>query len=82
MKGLSLAVAMRSSHHTVRDCRTTPQQWQKLMGRDPPVDSLTADGVRNFLYHLKVVRGLAPKTVKNAHTGLSSSYTWAASKHA
>jgi site-specific recombinase XerD len=77
VKGFLLAVAMRSSHHTVRDYRTTLQQWQDFLGNDPGVDGLTADDIRRFLYHLKVVRGLAPKTVKNAHTAISSFYTWA-----
>lgn len=80
IEGFLLAVAMRSSPHTVRDYRTTLLQWKEFLDDNPPVDQLSADDVRRFLYHLRIVRQLAPKTVKNAHTGISSFYTWAESE--
>jgi integrase/recombinase XerD len=77
IEGFLLNVGMRASQNTVRDYRTTLRHWQRFMGDDLPLEELTADDVRRFLYYLKVERELAPKTVKNAHTGISAFYSWA-----
>jgi site-specific recombinase XerD len=70
-------VAMRSSKHTIYDYRNTLHQWQAFLGGDPPLESVTADDIRRFLYHMRVELERASKTVRNAHTGISSFYTWA-----
>jgi integrase/recombinase XerD len=74
--GFLLHTALGLSRHTVSDYSNTLRQWLAFLGDDPEVASVTADHVRRFLYYLRVDRDLAPKTVKNAHTGLSAFFTW------
>lgn len=69
--------AVRLSPHTVIDYRHILTRWQGFWGNDPPLDTLTPADVRRFLLHLKDDLHLSPKTVKNAHTCLSSLFTWA-----
>ena len=46
------------------------------MPDDPPVDLVQPVDLQRFLYHLRTVRQLKPKTVRNAHIGLSAFATW------
>jgi len=71
--------AVTCSPHTISDYQNTLRQWLEYIG-DQPVASITAHDVQRFLYHLRVDRELKPKTVRNAHTGISAFYTWAESE--
>jgi site-specific recombinase XerD len=73
--------AVTGSAHTVRDYANTLRQFAEFVDGDPAVAAVTADDVRRFLYWLRVERRLAPKTVKNAHTGLSALWTWLEDAH-
>lgn len=77
IEGFLLFKAVRCSEHTIADYRNTLEQWLDFLDSDPLVMALTPHDVNRFLYYLKMNRGLAPKTVKNAHTAISSFFTWA-----
>jgi site-specific recombinase XerD len=76
VQGFLMWRAVAGSAHTARDYANTLRQFEKFVGDDPDVAAVDADQVRRFLYWLRVERELAPKTVKNAHTGLSAFWTW------
>lgn len=76
IEGFLMWKAVEGSPHTVRDYANTLRQFADMVADDPPIGDVTADDVRRFLYYLRVERELAPKTVKNAHTGLSAFWTW------
>lgn len=76
VEGFLLFRAVDGSEATMRDYANTLRQWAKFLGDDPEVEALTVDDVRRFLYFLRTERKLAPKTVKNAHTGMSAFFSW------
>ncbi len=75
IEGFLLHRAGVGSINTMRDYRNTLRKWLELIG-DVDTGELAADHVRRFLYHLRIERKLAPKTVKNAWIGLSAFFTW------
>lgn len=76
VQGFLMWRAVAGSAHTARDYANTLRQFEAFVEDDPEVAAVDADQVRRFLYWLRVERELAPKTVKNAHTGLSAFWTW------
>ena len=76
VQGFLMWRAVAGSAHTVRDYANTLRQFEAFIEDDPEVAAVDADQVRRFLYWLRVERELAPKTVKNAHTGLSAFWSW------
>lgn len=76
IEGFLYSKAVTSSPHTISDYRNTLRQWLEYID-DQPVNMVTSNDVHRFLYFLKVERKLKPKTVRNAHTGISAFYTWA-----
>ena len=76
VQGFLMWKAVEGSPHTVRDYANTLRKFEEFVGDDPDVAAVDADQVRRFLYWLRVECELAPKTVKNAHTGLSAFWTW------
>ncbi len=78
VQGFLMWRAVAGSAHTVRDYANTLRQFETFVEDDPDVAAVDADQVRRFLYWLRVERELAPKTVKNAHTGLSAFWSWLA----
>lgn len=76
VQGFLMWRAVAGSAHTVRDYANTLRQFEAFVEDDPDVAAVDADQVRRFLYWLRMERELAPKTVKNAHTGLSAFWTW------
>lgn len=65
------------SPHTISDYRHILRQWASFLVDDLPLETISADHVRRYLFHLRVERKLAPKSVKNAHTGISAFFSWA-----
>lgn len=77
------------SDYTIRNYRLDLQRFSAFLDHDPPLPDITAMDVRDFLHQLQTTRlesaGVAPrparipspKTVRNAHTTLSSLWTWA-----
>ena len=76
VQGFLMWKAVEGSPHTVRDYANTLRKFEEFVGDDPDVAAVDADQVRRFLYWLRMERELAPKTVKNAHTGLSAFWSW------
>ena len=76
VQGFLMWRAVAGSAHTARDYANTLRQFEAFVEDDPEVAAVDADQVRRFLYWLRVERELAPKTVKNAHTGLSAFWSW------
>jgi len=81
IEGFLLYKAATTSKNTVRDYRNTLRQWSEFLEGDPDVEALELQHIQRFLYHLRVDRKLAPKTIKNAHTGLSAFFTWLERDH-
>jgi site-specific recombinase XerD len=76
LEGFLLFKAATVSANTVKEYRYSLNMWVEFLGDDPDVTAIESRQIQRFLYHLKVDRGLAPKTIKNAHTGLSAFFTW------
>lgn len=81
IEGFLLFKAATVSVNTVKEYRYTLDMWVKYLVDDLDVREIESHHVQRFLYHLKVDRNLAPKTIKNAHTGLSAFYTWLERDH-
>lgn len=71
------ARSRRLAAGTLRDYDTTLRRFEQFLGADPPMVSITADDVREFLSSLD---GLSAKTILNYHVGLSALWTWALSE--
>jgi site-specific recombinase XerD len=67
------AQARRLSPHTLADYENTYRRLEHWLGDDPPVATVTASQVRDFLHSLN---GLSAKTLLNYHVGLSALWTW------
>jgi len=65
------------SDATIRDYELTFARFAEFVGPHHPLEEITSDRVRAFLNSLRNERALAPKTVCNAWTALSSFWTWA-----
>lgn len=76
IEGFLMWRAVAGSPHTAREYGNTLRQFAAWLDDDPLIGDVSADDVRRFLYWLRVERALAPKSVKNAHTGLSALFTW------
>lgn len=81
VEGFLMWKAVEGSPHTVRDYQNTLRKFIGFVDGDPDVAMVDADQVRRFLYWLKTEKELAPKSVKNAHTGLSAFWTWLQEAH-
>jgi len=90
IEGFTLARQVAGcSHYTIRNYRLDLQRFSASLDGDPRLRDITPDHVRTFLHQLQTTRlespGVAPrparipspKTVRNAHTTLSSLWTWA-----
>jgi len=79
------------SPHTTRNYTLALRRLQEfLQPSDPPLDTITANDIRRFLHQLQTTqfaapgiiprpaKNLAPKTLLNIHTALSSFWSWAA----
>lgn len=72
------AQARRLSDHTLADYRNTFKKFRAFLGRDFPIQEITARQVESFLAGQTEV---SKKTVKNYHTGLAALWTWALESH-
>jgi len=70
---LLAAGARHLSKHTIRDYVTTYKKFSKYLNHDPPIESISAKQVEEFLANQNVSK----KTVLNYHIGLSALWTWA-----
>jgi site-specific recombinase XerD len=67
------AQSRRLSEHTLADYGVTFRKLQDFLKSDPPLASITAEHIRQFLGDQDVSK----KTVLNYHTGLTALWTWA-----
>jgi integrase/recombinase XerD len=79
LDGYWLARQRDFSPNTVNDYRRTFAKFIDHAG-NPTLDTITTTTINQFLNHLTLTQKLAPKTVANAWTALSSFFTWAASE--
>jgi site-specific recombinase XerD len=90
IEGFTLArLVSGCSDYTIRNYRLDLQRFATSLAGDPHLPDITANDVRDFLHQLQTTRlespGVAPrparipspKTVRNAHTTLSSLWSWA-----
>jgi len=68
------AQARRLSDHTLADYANTFRKFTQHLKDDPPIESITADQVRDFL---AAQTDISKKTLLNIHVGLSALWTWA-----
>jgi site-specific recombinase XerD len=68
------ASARRLSPATLEDYDRTFTRFQQFLGRDPPLETITAQDIREYLASLD---GLSAKTLLNHHIALSALWTWA-----
>jgi site-specific recombinase XerD len=68
------AQARRLAPGTLADYDTTFRQFEAFLGGDPPLASITASHIRDFINSLA---GRSEKTLLNRHAGLSALWTWA-----
>ncbi len=64
----------RFSPNTMNDYNNTFNKFQKFLGEDPPIATITKYQVQEFL---ALFGHLSNKTVLNYHTGLASLWSWA-----
>ena len=76
IQGFLYSKSITCSPYTIKDYRHVLSKWLELIG-DQPVTMVTGNDVQRYLYDMKLERQLSPKTIKNAHTVISSFYTWA-----
>ena len=90
IEGFTLAKQVAGcSHYTIRNYHLDLRRFSASLDGDPHLRDITSDHVRTHLHQLQTTRlespGVAPrparipspKTVRNAHTTLSSLWTWA-----
>ena len=67
------ANARRLSPHTLADYENTLRRFERFLGDDPTIASVTTHDILDFLSSLD---GLSAKTLLNYHVGLSALWTW------
>ncbi len=68
---LLAAGARHLSKHTIRDYVTTYKKFSNYLNHDPPINSISAKQVEEFLS----LQNVSKKTVSNYHIGLSALWT-------
>ncbi len=68
--------AARYSEHTLTDYKNTFRKFEKIIGGDTPVNSISTDEIVKFMGSEDVML-VSKKTALNYHTGLSSLWQWA-----
>lgn len=65
------------SKHTISEYEVTFRRLVAFLGEDIELGDITGDHIRRFLEHVTTSYGLAPKSLSNVWTALSSFWTWA-----